>query len=427
MTVPYVELHAHSAFSFLDGASAPEEMAEPGGRAGPRGARAHRSRRALRVAGVRPRRAGGRGAADHGGRAHAGGRRPPDAAGRDAPRATPTSAGSSRSPTPTPARRPTGARCRRRSTAPRLAAHAEGLVCLTGCARHGLVPRLVARRAAARGRGGACAAWCATFGPGNVYVEIQLARDARATGALARDLARLAEAVGVPCVATGDPHAHHPRRALLQDAFVAIAAPPHPRRLGGRAARQPPGGAAPARGDRGPASPTTRRRWPRRLRAGRAARLRPHPRPRLPLPRLRRVPPRRDRPGRALAARLRATSSARATPTPASGPRRACGWTRSSRSSPTTTWPASSCCTATSWSWRARWRCSVRPPGSARRWLPPGRGRGSSVGSIVCYLTGLSHIDPVENRLFLGPLPQPRHGVGAGHRPRLPARRPRGG
>ena len=26
--VPYVELHAHSAFSFLDGASTPEEMAE---------------------------------------------------------------------------------------------------------------------------------------------------------------------------------------------------------------------------------------------------------------------------------------------------------------------------------------------------------------------------------------------------------------
>src|SRR6188472_372201 len=27
-SVPYVELHAHSAFSFLDGASTPEEMAE---------------------------------------------------------------------------------------------------------------------------------------------------------------------------------------------------------------------------------------------------------------------------------------------------------------------------------------------------------------------------------------------------------------
>ncbi len=32
----------------------------------------------------------------------------------------------------------------------------------------------------------------------------------------------------------------------------------------------------------------------------------------------------------------------------------------------------------------------------------PGRGRGSSVSSIVCYLLGLSHIDPVANRLFLG-------------------------
>src|SRR5581483_10902182 len=32
--------------------------------------------------------------------------------------------------------------------------------------------------------------------------------------------------------------------------------------------------------------------------------------------------------------------------------------------------------------------------------LPPGRGRGSSVSSIVCYLVGLSHIDPVKNRLF---------------------------
>ncbi|HEY7706366.1 MAG TPA: DNA polymerase III subunit alpha, partial [Gaiellaceae bacterium] len=44
----------------------------------------------------------------------------------------------------------------------------------------------------------------------------------------------------------------------------------------------------------------------------------------------------------------------------------------------------------------------VRGPGSPRRFLPPGRGRGSSVGSIVCYLTGLSHVDPVENELSLG-------------------------
>jgi error-prone DNA polymerase len=34
--------------------------------------------------------------------------------------------------------------------------------------------------------------------------------------------------------------------------------------------------------------------------------------------------------------------------------------------------------------------------------LLPGRGRGSSVSSIVCYLLGLSHIDPIASKLFLG-------------------------
>ena len=44
----------------------------------------------------------------------------------------------------------------------------------------------------------------------------------------------------------------------------------------------------------------------------------------------------------------------------------------------------------------------MRGPESARGVLPPGRGRGSSVSSIVCYLTGLSHVDPVEADLFSG-------------------------
>jgi error-prone DNA polymerase len=38
----------------------------------------------------------------------------------------------------------------------------------------------------------------------------------------------------------------------------------------------------------------------------------------------------------------------------------------------------------------------------ARGNLLPGRGRGSSVSSVVCYFLGLSHIDPISNRLFLG-------------------------
>ncbi|MCK9518794.1 MAG: DNA polymerase III subunit alpha, partial [Dehalococcoidia bacterium] len=42
-----------------------------------------------------------------------------------------------------------------------------------------------------------------------------------------------------------------------------------------------------------------------------------------------------------------------------------------------------------------------RPRGLAPDERPVGRGRGSSVSSIVCYLIGLSHIDPVKNNLYL--------------------------
>ena len=52
--------------------------------------------------------------------------------------------------------------------------------------------------------------------------------------------------------------------------------------------------------------------------------------------------------------------------------------------------------------WRARWRsrCAVpSPPGGCCR---PGARRGSSVSSIVCYLTGLSHIDPIQNEALPG-------------------------
>src|SRR5205823_5802892 len=87
----------------------------------------------------------------------------------------------------------------------------EGLVCLSGCARDGLAvrdPNAAARVAAA-------------FGRDRFFVELQRPYergDAR-RNALLRDLA---EALGVATVATGDVHAHHPRRTRLQDALVAI-------------------------------------------------------------------------------------------------------------------------------------------------------------------------------------------------------------
>ena len=68
----------------------------------------------------------------------------------------------------------------------------------------------------------------------------------------------------------------------------------------------------------------------------------------------------------------------------------------------------------------------VRGPDSVRALLAPGRGRGSSVSSIVCYLTGLSHIDPIANELLLGRFLHEDLQRAARHRPRLPARHPRG-
>src|SRR5436305_5409661 len=87
----------------------------------------------------------------------------------------------------------------------------DGLVCLSGCARHGLGVR----------HPNAAAELAPVFGPERFYVELQRPHergDARRNAAL-RDLA---EALGVKTVATGDAHAHHPRRTALQDVLVAI-------------------------------------------------------------------------------------------------------------------------------------------------------------------------------------------------------------
>jgi len=92
-----------------------------------------------------------------------------------------------------------------------LETHGEGLVCLSGCARDGLAVRDPA----------AAARVASVFGRERFYVELQRPferGDARRNGAL-RDLA---EHLGVQTVASGNAHAHHPRRAPLQDVLVAI-------------------------------------------------------------------------------------------------------------------------------------------------------------------------------------------------------------
>src|SRR6266566_3487934 len=84
----------------------------------------------------------------------------------------------------------------------------EGLVCLSGCARHGLAvlnPNAAARLAR-------------TFGHDRFFVELQrpFERGDARRNALLRELA---ESLGVETVATGDVHSHTGPRTALQDAL----------------------------------------------------------------------------------------------------------------------------------------------------------------------------------------------------------------
>src|SRR5213080_2072510 len=87
----------------------------------------------------------------------------------------------------------------------------DGLVCLSGCARHGI---------GVRNPNGA-AALARAFGQERFYVELQrpYERGDERRNAHLRDLA---QALGVETVATGDVHAHHRGRTALQDVLVAI-------------------------------------------------------------------------------------------------------------------------------------------------------------------------------------------------------------
>ncbi len=274
-----------------------------------------------------------------------------------------------------------------------LEAHAEGLVCLSGCARDGVV-------AGAWERGDSAAASAlarrllSVFGHDRFRIELQRPywRRDRARN---RWLAGLAERLGVPCVATGNVHTHAPCRAHLQGAFVAVqlgttleASEPQrrgnsssalasPQRMAARFAEYPEAVAETLRlaarlrfdltaelgyrypGSENSAADRELAQVCRHLLAERYA-----------------GSERRQEAGDRLEEELRTIRV-----------RGLSGFFLLHRDLLELAREVA---------------LEVRGPESARSILPPGRGRGSSVSSIVCYLTGLSHIDPVEKNLFSG-------------------------
>ena len=380
----YVELHAHSAYSFLDGASLPEELAARAAELG------YEALALTDHDGVY-------GSLEFAHAAKAFGVRPITGAEVTlADRSHVTLLVETAQGYANLCRLLTAAHARTRDgteLAPPaldsalLAELNEGLVCLSGCARHGL---------AVRNPNGA-AALARAFGPERFFVELQRPYergDERRNGGL-RDLA---ETLGVRTVATGDPHAHHPRRTDLQDVLVAIRS------------RTSLDGCEPER------------------RGNRESVLAP------PEELAERFPLDRGAVERAgeLAARLEfdltedlgysypdfSESGEPAIRQLARVCDRAFGERYGS---------------ANGHKRRARERldeelkligelglagffllhwevlelareCALEVRGGsvARNVLPPGRGRGSSVGSIVCYLTGLSHVDPVLAGLSIG-------------------------
>jgi error-prone DNA polymerase len=272
----------------------------------------------------------------------------------------------------------------------------EGLVCLSGCARHGL---------ASRDPNGA-AALAQAFGRERFFVELQRPYergDARRLAAL-RDLA---EAIGVQTVATGDAHAHHARRTALQDVLVAIRCRTsldgcEPERRGNHESVlfEPAQWEERFPLDRDAVARTTELaerlefdltedlgyRYPDFSDTGEPA-----------IKQLARVCDRafEERYGDANTLRVSGSRSRLRT------------MARERLGEELNLIDELGLAGFFLLHWEvlelAR-ECALEVRGGsvARNVLPPGRGRGSSVGSIVCYLTGLSHVDPVRAGLSLG-------------------------
>jgi error-prone DNA polymerase len=381
----YVELHCHSAFSFLDGASHPVELANAAAEQGHEALAltdhdglhgAMEAAQALAALGIRPI-TGAEVTLDD---------------GHHLTLLCETAAGyRNLCRLLTQAYEPD--RLEPRMTLEAIERHTDGLVCLTGCARDGVLAKRVElnRHAEAANAGKRLVD---AFGRDNLRVELQRPygrRDRRRN----RLLAQLAERLGVAAVATGNVHVHARARAPLQDAFVAV-------RLG-----------------------TTLDESEPRRRGNSSHVLAP---PEAMAERFREMPEAVHESGR-LAERLRFDLT------------HDLGYRYPGSEDEAADQKLAELCAALveeRYAGRdshaeARSRldeelrvirslglsgffllhrdllelarevaAEVRGADAARAVLPPGRGRGSSVASIVCFLTGLSHVDPVENRLSLG-------------------------
>jgi error-prone DNA polymerase len=387
---PYIELHCHSAFSFLDGASLPDELVVAALELGHEAVALtdHNSVSgsmefavSARALGLRP---------IHGAEVDlADGRHltllVEDARGwsnlcRILTRAHAHTRGSDNPPT-----RP------RRPGPPSQAfvelgdvlGHAEGLICLSGCALRGVHDEFTLRKL------------LEVFGGEGLRIELQrpFLRDDRARN---RRLERIAGRLGVPCVATGNVHAHARVRAPLQDAFVAVRLhttldASEPQRRGNFSYVLASPAAMAARFPEHPRAVAETARLAERLRFDLSSDLGY------------RYPGAEDAEAmRKLTELCQARLDDRYRNTGATQGDAHARLEQELRIIEGLGLPGFFLLHHDLLELAREVAVEVRGPDSVRGLLPPGRGRGSSVSSIVCYLTGLSHVDPIANELLIG-------------------------
>jgi len=386
---PYVELHAHSAFSFLDGASSPAELAGAAAQLGyPAFALSDHDGvwgsmefvQACKGSGVRAITSAELTVGD----AHLT-LLVEDASGyRNLCRLLTAAHSHTRDNSQRSAGQPS-------VTLEQLEEHAAGLVCLSGCAGAGMLAAAWERGDAAAGAATARRLLRA-FGRDRFRVELQRPfwRRDRCRN---RWIAGLAERLGVPAVATGNVHSHAKRRAHLQDAFVAVRLgmtleESEPLRRGNSSSVLASPQAMAKRFAEHPEAVAETLRVAERLEFDLGRELGYHY-------------PRAEEPGvdRKLAELCRGLLTERYA-SRSRYRRRAEDQLEGELQTIRALGLSGFFLLHHDLLLLAREvAVEVRGRGSARAAMSPGRGRGSSVSSIVCYLTGLSHIDPIENDL----------------------------